>query len=441
MKAKNLLLLVAPMLLASCGGGSESYEPVSVSLDDSDASVSVSYSGGKKAIKILFHVDKSTAEGKAYQRRIDAFNAVYKDVGLRAVPTFKSRNSGGTDYELYLTSLQLDGSLHDIITFDAPNCASYADAGLLWDITSEVSAEEQSDFLSINKYQNKIYGLPIQESSAGFFYNKKIFREAGIDVSGYTVEHPWTFDQFKEVCGKLKTYGTMPVDMRMDATGDEMGTYLLYSIIHAAGAQMVSSDGETAEGYLNSDASKRGFQFLKDLVEAGYTSYNIGASDFVTGKTGMYLSSGWTIPELDSKYPQQFPDRDSWGLLPYPMDVRRASATGSWSYAITDNGTADKTAAMELLKWMSSTNSCTTVTDATGMLPCRKSCNPDYQPGSPEKTLFDQLAETGIERPVTVHYPQFTTAFSNIIYGLRNSTVDAVVDKVTADLQKEFDRD
>ena len=33
---------------------------------------------------------------------------------------------------------------------------------------------------SINTYDGKIYGLPIQESSAGFYYNKDLFKKAGI---------------------------------------------------------------------------------------------------------------------------------------------------------------------------------------------------------------------------------------------------------------------
>ena len=461
---KKILLFAASMLLASCGNpstpassntGKDSSNPSSVEPDESyteDESVSydeseqsqmsqdITYHGGSQTIKIVFHVDARTTEGQAYKRRIDMFNAAYSSVGLRAAPTFKARTAGGTDYELQLIAAQLDGTLADIITFDAPNCASYADADLLYDITDKLSESEKKDFLSLNTYQNRVYGLPIQESSAGFFYNKKIFADAGIDVSGITVDNPWTFAQFKEVCAKLAKTGKTPVDMRLDATNDETATYLLYSFIHAAGGQFLSEDGLTSTGYFNSDASKKGFQFLKDLVDANYTSYAIGATDFFTGKVGMYLSSGWTIPDLDNKYPEQFPNRDSWGLLPYPCDVKRASATGSWSYAITNNGTKDKTGVLELLKWMASSDSSTAVTNATGMIPCRKSCNPAYQAGSPELVLYEQLAKTGLERPITIGYPQFTTVFSNVIYKMRDSDVNTTVDNAAKELQRQLDR-
>ena len=241
---------------------------------------------GNVIVKIMFHVDKSSTEGQAYQKRVNAFNAAYKDKGIKAQAIFKARSAGASGYETELLNNQLEGTLADIITFDAPNTAAYAKSGLLYDISDLISADEQSKFYSLNKYDGKLYGLPIQESSAGFFYNKKIFRAAGIDVSGITAENPWTFAQFKEICAKLQAHGVTAVDMRLDATKDETAPYLLYPFIYAAGGDFASADGYTATGYYNSDATVKGFQFIKDLISAGYTSYAIGATDFFTEKVG-----------------------------------------------------------------------------------------------------------------------------------------------------------
>ena len=180
MKKSILFMMLSSLLLASCvdGGGDE--QPT----DES----------GNKIVKIMFHVDKNSSEGKAYQKLISDFNAEYEDQKIKAAATFKARTAGGADYEQQLIALQIDNDLPDIITFDAPNCASYADADLLYDVTNDFTQEEKDDFLSLNTYQGKIYGLPIQESSAGFFYNKRIFADAGINVSSYTVENksPWS---------------------------------------------------------------------------------------------------------------------------------------------------------------------------------------------------------------------------------------------------------
>ena len=395
---------------------------------------------GNTIIKIMFHVDKSSTEGQAYQKRINAFNAAYKDQKIKAQAIFKARSAGASGYETELQNNQLEGTLADIITFDAPNTAAYASAGLLYDISNLISEEEQAKFFSLNKYNGKLYGLPIQESSAGFFYNKKIFRAAGINVDGYTAENPWNMAQFKQVCQALKNHGVTAVDMRLDATKDETAPYLLYPFIYAAGGNFVSEDGYTAKGYYNSAETAKGFQFIKDLITSGYTSYSIGATDFFTGKVGMYLSSGWTIPDLDNKYREMFASRDDWGLLPYPKDVTAASATGSWSYAITNNHHTDKTATLELLKWMTSAESSEAITNATGMIPARRDVVKNYEVGSPEYTLLKQLELSGRERPVTVAYPTFSTTFNQVIYGLGNGNVSDLLNNATNTLQDAMDK-
>ena len=422
-----MLVVVMSFGMTACGGGGGGDTPTT----DPD---------GNTIVKIMFHVDKSSTEGQAYQKRINAFNAAYKDQKIKAQAIFKARSAGASGYETELLNNQLEGTLADIITFDAPNTAAYAKSGLLYDISDLISAEEQDKFYSLNMYEGKLFGLPIQESSAGFYYNKKIFRAAGIDVSAYTAENPWTFEQFKEVCARLKAHGVTAVDMRIDATKDETAPYLLYPFIYAAGGSFTSEDGYTATGYYNSAATAKGFGFIKELIDEGYTSYAIGATDFFTEKVGMYLSSGWTIPDLDNKYRDNFASRDDWGLLPYPKDVIAASATGSWSYAITNNHHSDKTATLELLKWMTSAESSQAITDATGMIPARKDVVKNYEVGSPEYTLLKQLELSGKERPVTVAYPTFSTTFNQVIAGLGNGDVNSLLNSSTNTLQTEMNR-
>lgn len=428
-KTVSVIAMASMMMFgAACGGGT------------SGTSAETTDKEGNTIIKIMFHVDQKSAEGQAYKKRIDAFNEAYKDQKIKASASYIARTAGAADYEQKLVGMQNEGSLPDIITFDAPNCASYAKSGLIYDISEIVPQDVQDDFLSLNEYGGKLYGLPIQESSAGFYYNKRMFADAGIDVSGYTVDNPWTFDQFKAVCQKLEDAGKTAVDMRLDATKDETATYLLYPFIYAAGGEFLSEDGYTASGYFNSAAARNGFQFIKDLVTEGYTSYAIGATDFFDGKVGMYLSSGWTIPDLDNKYPQQFPNRDSWGLLPYPKGVTSASATGSWSFAITDNHHEDKTKIKELLLWLVTPESSKGITDATGMIPARKSVETNYAAGSPEMVLLSQLEKTGKERPATVGYPQFSNNFRQVIYDMKDKDIATVLNEKASALQAELDK-
>ena len=154
----------------------------------------------------------------------------------------------------------------------------------------------------------------------------------------------------------------------------------------------------------------------------------------------MYLSSGWTIPDLDNKYKEIFANRDDWGLLPYPKGEIAASATGSWSYGITNNHHTDKSAITELYLWMASEESSRAITTATGMIPARRSAQKTYDSSSPEWTLQKQLEISGKERPVTVAYPTFTTCFNNVIASLETRNLDDLLNSNANNLQSEMDR-
>ena len=102
------LLVLACFTLISCG-------------EDENAEVD---SEGNTIVKIMFHVNESSAEGQAYKKRIAAFNQAYKDKKIKASASYVARTTGASQYEVDLTNRKIEGTLPDIITFDAPNCAS-----------------------------------------------------------------------------------------------------------------------------------------------------------------------------------------------------------------------------------------------------------------------------------------------------------------------------
>lgn len=401
---------------------------------------------GNTIVKIMVHVAEQSAEGKAYKQVTDSFNIsdVAKSEKIKVRVEYKPRSNSATGYETELINMMNNGNLPDIITFDAPNTWSYADAGILKDITELISEETQEDFFEISKntYEGKLYGLPIQESSAGIYYNKAIFRNADVlsRVENMTADNAWTIAEFESICAQLTGECDLPIDLQLNKANDETATYLLYPFILAQGGSFLSADGMTATGYLDSNATKAAFQKIKNWVTAGYTSYDASDVGFYTGKYAMYLSSGWSIPEIQNQYAQQL--GNDWGILPYPKGTTSASATGSWSFGMTTQTKSAEKAAV-VLEWLVSTDSSVTITNATGMIPARQSAieRKNYEVGSPEYLLYDQLVKTGKTRPGTVAYPEFTSAFQGIINDLRNSNdVSAVVSTQTTTLQNNLDR-
>ena len=110
-KTLSVLAVSAVMAcgFAACGGGGGDGGEVD--------------SSGNTIVKIMFHVDEKSTEGQAYKKRIDAFNTAYKDKKIKASASYQARTTGAAGYETELLNKQIEGTLPDIITFDAPNCA------------------------------------------------------------------------------------------------------------------------------------------------------------------------------------------------------------------------------------------------------------------------------------------------------------------------------
>lgn len=104
---------------------------------------------GNTIVKIMVHVAEQSAEGKAYKQVTDSFNVseTAKSNKIKVRVEYKPRSNSATGYETELINMMNNGNLPDIITFDAPNTWSYADAGILKDITELISEDTQSDFL------------------------------------------------------------------------------------------------------------------------------------------------------------------------------------------------------------------------------------------------------------------------------------------------------
>ena len=91
---------------------------------------------GNTIIQIMVHVAQQSAEGMAYSRITDSFNAsdTAKENKIRVRVDYSPRSTSATGYETELIAMMNQGNLPDIITFDAPNTWSYASAGILSDI-------------------------------------------------------------------------------------------------------------------------------------------------------------------------------------------------------------------------------------------------------------------------------------------------------------------
>ena len=435
MRKGVILSMVAALslgLLAGCSGGS--------------SSKTSKEAASKDDVKVWVQFSDETAEGKAWEQVVQNFNKKYKGK-YKVVTEYIPRSGSGGGYEDKVNAAITTNSLPDVITLDGPNTAAYAKSKVITPLDDYLKDNNMEDVLDSIKqqgtYDGKFYAFGYSESNVGIYYNKKMFKEAGIDESSLpTLKKPWTWDEFKAVSKKLKDhFKEAAIDFRLNSN-DEMLPYAYMPLIWSNGGSVVNEDGTKAEGYFNSKESTQAVQFIQDLVKEGYTTVSPVEKGFETGQYPMVLSGSWTIADLQTNYK----DID-FGILPYPVSNKTkklVSPSGSWQLAVTTKSNK-KDAAAEFVKFATNTESSEILSLGNSVLPIRKSTieNIKDKVSEPMRFLMEQNAATAHARPVVVAYPQvsrsFQQAMQDISYYEENPDVQKVLESRAKEMQTAID--
>lgn len=428
----SMVVALSLGLLAGCSGGS--------------SSKTSKEAASKDDVKVWVQFSDETAEGKAWEQVVQNFNKKYKGK-YKVVTEYIPRSGSGGGYEDKVNAAITTNSLPDVITLDGPNTAAYAKSKVITPLDDYLKDNNMEDVLDSIKqqgtYDGKFYAFGYSESNVGIYYNKKMFKEAGIDESSLpTLKKPWTWDEFKAVSKKLKDhFKEAAIDFRLNSN-DEMLPYAYMPLIWSNGGRVVNEDGTKAEGYFNSKESTQAVQFIQDLVKEGYTTVSPVEKGFETGQYPMVLSGSWTIADLQTNYK----DID-FGILPYPVSNKTkklVSPSGSWQLAVTTKSNK-KDAAAEFVKFATNTESSEILSLGNSVLPIRKSTieNIKDKVSEPMRFLMEQNAATAHARPVVVAYPQvsrsFQQAMQDISYYEENPDVQKVLDSRAKEMQTAID--
>ncbi|MER6571098.1 extracellular solute-binding protein [Streptomyces sp. NPDC001093] len=209
-------------------------------------------------------------------------------------------------YKSKMTALTASGKLPDIFhTWGGGVLQQQVDAGLVEDLTDR-SKPWADGLLSVSKQPyllgDKLYGIPFDIGMIGFWYNKALFKKAGISAP------PTTWSGFLDAVKKLKSAGITPLAL----AGKESWTgmyYWAYLAMRTAGVDALQKADE------KKDFSDAGFvqagQHLKDLVDlqpfqkgflgAAYSSPTGQAATVGNGKAAMELMGQWApVVEADA---------------------------------------------------------------------------------------------------------------------------------------------
>lgn len=183
------------------------------------------------------------------------------------------------------------------------NVPTYAQAGALTEIRSLLHKHGRTvpkaytpGLLSIFEYKGGLYGIPRDNDTKVIFYNKKLFRQAGLAYP----KSGWSWDDLRAAALKL----TKRQGSRVTQYGFafETGQWRLY--FWEGGAELFDSYSNPTKVTLNSPNAVKAIQFMADLINKDKVtpaasdivdSTNIGPM-FASGQLAMAFGNHALVP-------------------------------------------------------------------------------------------------------------------------------------------------
>ncbi len=286
--------------------------------------------------------------------------------------------------------------------------------------------------LSGNVINGKIYGIPDQTNCICLFYNKKFFRETGLDPE----KPPKTWDEFVE-------YGERLTDSEKELYGFGMRNTLWWTLpfFYTFGARFIK-DGVCV---LNTKEAIDALRFKVDLyskykIEAG--AWKSGAVDpdmgFQNEKYGMVLNGPWRIkPLLNIGI--------DFGVGLIPKGPAGSLTTVGGTNMVIFRGSENKELAFDFLKFLTSEEIQTKWANDLGQIPVNLNSFDDVDlDRHPYLGTFLLQMETAIPRPLVPDYPGVENAVNPemeaALSGKRSveETLEVITAKVNRLLQEEY---
>ena len=213
----------------------------------------------------------------------------------------------------------------DTAYMDAGTVAEFASRNALVPLDDYISKSITIDpndyvpaFLQAVKYQDQIFGLPIDGESTGLFYRTDRFEEAGLDPN----KPPTTWAELEEYAQKLTDSANKKYGYILFAPE---AAYYWYPFLWQAGGETLSPDGQTV--IWNSDAGKKAANFYVGLNKYSPPDFlNSNSWDgrvaFANGDVAMYMAGAWFAGTLMTEFPDA---TGKWATAPLPQDQKCAT--------------------------------------------------------------------------------------------------------------------
>jgi alpha-1,4-digalacturonate transport system substrate-binding protein len=168
---------------------------------------------------------------------------------------------------------------------------------------------------------DKVIGIPIEATVNGLFYNKELFKEAGVSVPA-DPDHVWTWSQFRDAVQKVMKLPSCRIGVAYDCSVQRWS-----NLLYQANGRWISTDGKKI--LPDREAAKQALTYFRSLIAAKLvpTSSWPGKTDggplFETGVAALMWAGNWELKTLLGGG-----TRFDFGTTYFPRDVIRAACPG-----------------------------------------------------------------------------------------------------------------
>ncbi|MBB2943602.1 multiple sugar transport system substrate-binding protein [Actinoplanes lutulentus] len=230
---------------------------------------------------------------------VDAYNKSHKNqVKLTIVPN--------DDYVAKVGAAAGSGDLPDLFAADIVYVPNWTKAGLFSDMTERIKLLPYADkinqgHIKAGTFDGKEYVLPFVLDLSVMFWNKALYKEAGLDPE----KGPATLDEYKahalaiQKLNKKDTYGTY-----FGGNCGGCGVFTWFPMVWASGEEVMDAEG--TKSLLDGPAAQKVYSTFRELQDAGAIA---PAAKDDTGAT-------WVAAFQEGKI----------GVMPYPATLLPTAA-------------------------------------------------------------------------------------------------------------------
>lgn len=301
-----------------------------------------------------------------------------------------------------------NGTAPDVAFMNASDTSDFASRDALVNLDNYISRSEVVDpadyvdaFMSFVKWNDSVWGLPIDGESTGLFYRTDLFEQAGIDSP------PETWEEFQAAAEKL-------TDPAKNQYGYEVfapeAAYYWYPWLYQAGGDLLSEDG--SDVVFDSPEAKKAAEFYVNLVKysppdyLNSNSYD-GRTAFAQGQVGMYMAGAWFAGTLSTEFPKI---DGKWDSAPLPSGPAGCKTTIAGDSLVIFSDSENPDAAWKWVEYLSEPDNMalwTYKSPGGTLLPPRTKLleSPDLVKEKPVLEGFAKLMKCGVAS--TVSNPKF----------------------------------